>query len=155
MHSTLVATQRCFERCDHKLFHSALALQYLAFHGVCVCVSTPGQRVFHRHLLHQFSTKFHSQGGQACHIQPGPTKLGCGRGSTKGRFGVYLRPTSAKAVQFHVLFPWWFTILPPNLLFPSSCAGGLIAAALRQQCLTFQVIGPMHLSVEPFLSLGN
>ena len=30
------------------------------------------------------------QGGQACHIQPGPTKLGCDRGSTKGRFGVYL-----------------------------------------------------------------
>ena len=47
---------------------------------VCVCVSTPGQRV-----INQLR-----QGGQACHIQPGPTKLGCDRGSTKGRFGVYL-----------------------------------------------------------------
>ena len=28
--------------------------------------------------------------GQAYHIQPGPTKLGCDRGSIKGRFDVYL-----------------------------------------------------------------
>ena len=30
------------------------------------------------------------QGGQAYHTQPGPTKLGCDRGSTKGRFDMYL-----------------------------------------------------------------
>ena len=27
-----------------------------------VCVSTPGQRVFHRHFFHRFSTTFHMQG---------------------------------------------------------------------------------------------
>ena len=76
-----------------------------------MCVSTPGQKVF----VHWFngrgclekapkpatcvcppldkgfpSTTPIRQGGQACHIQPGPTKLGCDRGSTRGRFGVYL-----------------------------------------------------------------
>ena len=50
---------------------------------VCVCVCPPLDKGFS-------TTTFHRQGGQACHIQPGPTKLGCDRGSTKGRFGVYL-----------------------------------------------------------------
>ena len=48
--------------------------------GVCVCVSHSVQRVSQ-----------YVQGGQACHIRPGPTKLGCDRGSTKGRLGVYLQ----------------------------------------------------------------
>ena len=47
-------------------------------------MSHPGQRVFP-------PPSFHKQGGQACHIQPGPTKLGCDRGSTERRLGVYLR----------------------------------------------------------------
>ena len=51
------------------------------------------------------------QGGQACHIQPGPTKLGCDRGSTKGRFGVYLP-----------IYPHAVTPLFHGLIHGSSCS---------------------------------
>ena len=38
-----------------------------AYVRVCVCVSTPGQRVFHRYSFHCFSTTFfsHMQGSGA------------------------------------------------------------------------------------------
>ena len=65
--------------------------------------------------------------GQACHIQPGPTKLGCDRGSTKGRFGVYLPLNFCTSCSTLGLLHGGFTILPPNVLVPSSCAAGLIA----------------------------
>ena len=53
-----------------------------------VCVCHPLYQRVQCHCFHcHRSTR---QGDQACHIQPGPTKLGCDRGSTRGRFGVYL-----------------------------------------------------------------
>ena len=118
---------------------------------VCVCVSTPGQRVFHRHLLHQFSTKFHSQGGQACHIQPGPTKLGCGRGSTKGRFGVYLQQLLHKLSNLFCCFHGSSCYHPQThhsltaVLLPR-CADRVTDRLCRlEQFLKHQVFGPFTL----------
>ena len=48
---------------------------------VCVCVCNPWT---HRAPFGVV------QGGQACHILPGPTKPGCNRGCIKGRLDVYL-----------------------------------------------------------------
>ena len=50
------------------------------------------------------------QGGQACHIQPGPTKLGCDRGSTKGRLtfsspaALQLEPLRHRSQEKQLLF---------------------------------------------------
>ena len=41
--------------------------------------------------MHSCATHLDLQGGQAYHIHPGPTKLGCNRGSIKGRFVMYPR----------------------------------------------------------------
>jgi hypothetical protein len=54
-------------------------------YSACVCVYT----VCHIQFWKCFNV-INMQGGQAYHIQPGPTKLGCDRGSTKERFDVYL-----------------------------------------------------------------
>ena len=59
------------------------------------------------------------------------------------------------------LFPWWFMILPTNLLCPSSCRSPLVrccresADVHKPLVQTSSIDRTPHLTVEPFLSLGN
>ena len=54
--------------------------------ATCVCVCPALDKGFSTTTI----STLHEQGGQACHIQPGPTKLGCDGGCTERRLGVYL-----------------------------------------------------------------
>ena len=93
----------------------------------------------------------HGQGGQACHIQPGPTKLGCGRGSTKGRFGVYLQQLLKKLSNPPCLIHGGY-MFPPINLFP---AAELVVASPVQivfettckQCSTIHLRRLFHIAV--------
>ena len=64
--------------------------QWGAMH-VCVCVRkllvTRSVKNFPK--VQMFIKWYQHAGGQAYHIQPGPTKLECDRGSIKGRFDVH------------------------------------------------------------------
>ena len=85
--------------------------------AVCVCVSTPGQRVFHRHFVHAFqlpfSTTFYKQGGRE-DLQ-GSAQRSSLQDPRKRKLitSVYLLVISqAVTLLFHGLFPWFFTPKP-------------------------------------------
>ena len=79
------------------------------WHCVCVCVSTPGQRVFHRHSFHRFPPLSTRRGQRDLQSWPLPTKLHTGR-SGKRTCAVTLLHFSARCV----LMPWLLiTILLP------------------------------------------
>ena len=90
----------------------------LLFVSVCVCVCPTLDKGFSTTTLFIL----HEQGGKASGDEPCPTKLSRWRGSTKGRFGVYLPLNLCTSCSTLGLFHGGFTILPPNPLFPSSCA---------------------------------
>ena len=89
-----------------------------------MCVSNPGQRVFHHHSFH-----FTWAGGSRVCSWREPTKLQVQtRISKEDALSTYLQPELLTTLSHLLcLIPWFFTILPPNALVPSSCAAGLIA----------------------------
>ena len=93
--------------------HKAYVCILYIYIYIYVCVSTPGQRV----SFHRF-TRFHppnlSQGGKASGDEPCPTKLSRWRGSTKGRFGVYLPYNFCTSCSTLGLFSWWFHDTSPR-----------------------------------------
>ena len=111
-----------------------------AFARVCVCVCQP--------LGQGFPT---ATSTQACHIQPGPTKLGCDRGRTRGRFGVYL-PQLLKKLSNPPCLIHGGCMFPPINLFP---AAELVTASPVQidfattwkQCSTIHLRRLFHLAV--------
>ena len=84
--------------------------------NVCACVTLRPKELF----LYA--------GGQACHIQPGPTKLGCDTGSTKGRLGVHLQlKLLAKLFHSSGLLPWWLCTLSPKTGFLARSSFSLLS----------------------------
>ena len=142
---TLISGATTFrKKCGH-----LQAILYFGKHMwllMCVCVSHPGSKGFPRSCLSTTNTACFTpstdarvptartvfqQGGKASSDEPCPTKLRRWRGSEWRRPFVYLQPKLLTMLSnLLCLIPWFFMLPPPNLLVPSSCAAGLIAAAL-------------------------
>ena len=119
---------------------------------VCVCVCQPlGQGFPTATSTPTFYPQFHRQGGKASGDKPCPTKLSRWRGSTKGRFGVYLPQLLQKLSNPPCLIHGG-CMFPPINLFP---AAELVTASPVQidfattwkQCSTIHLRRLFHLAV--------
>ena len=135
---------------------------YIVCVCVCVCVSTPGPRVSYRHFNPHFLPTVSPAGGDRVTAWLSPTKLhAVDQDAGTDHPCVPAPSTVDHAVQSPFLFPWWFMILPTNLLCPSSCRSPLVrccresADVHKPLVQTSTTDRTPHLTVEPFLSLGN
>ena len=85
-------------------------------------MSTPGQRVFHRHSFHRFSTTFHTQGHTASMTYRVQRSCGHGWEGKADRLPVPAFNTLTPMVHPAAVcwFPWFFTILSHNNKFPTA-----------------------------------
>ena len=127
-----------------------------------LCVSTPGPRVSYRHFNPHFLPTVSPAGGDRVTAWLSPTKLlAVDQDAGTDHPCVPAPSTVDHAVQSPFLFPWWFMILPTNLLCPSSCRSPLVrccresADVHKPLVQTSTTDRTPHLTVEPFLSLGN
>ena len=119
---------------------------------LCVCVCQPlGQGFPTATSTPTFYPQFHRQGGKASGDKPCPTKLSRWRGSTQGRFGVYLPQLLQKLSNPPCLIHGG-CMFPPINLFP---AAELVTASPVQidfattwkQCSTIHLRRLFHLAV--------
>ena len=99
-------------------------------------------------MCHTLPQRVSLQGGQACHIRPGPTKLGRERGSTKGRLGVYLQNNCSRC-----LLSWFASMvvlmIDPKTGFPRYIFSNERAQSRKLLLNTFNSTDPAAL---PFAS---